>query len=176
VAIRQAVDLLRAEGTHETYPVANPEAVAVTEAALGQLLPDSYKTFVQEFSNGAYLFEIQEVSAVGEGSRQIMAIQNIQRPPAHATDVIPFREGGSTTYGRLIPFGLDGNGNEWCFVADGELPGREYTVAYHHPAVRKLFGQLPSFTDWLERLIQTRNEVIRTLYDDNVLYGELELG
>ena len=41
---------------------------------------------------------------------------------------------------------------------------------------RKLYGRLPSFTAWLERLIETQDEVIRTLYDEDVLYDELNLG
>jgi hypothetical protein len=176
MTVGELLDQLKTEGTHETYAVAGPEAVATTEAAIGRSLPDSFKTFVQEFSNGAYLFEIQEVSAVGQGNRQIMAIQDIHRAPVDSGQAIPFREGGSTAYGNLIPFGLDSNGNEWCFVAEGNPPGHEYSVAYYGSAGKKLFGRLGGFTDWLERLVQTREEVIRTLYGEDVLYGELQLG
>jgi hypothetical protein len=49
-------------------------------------------------------------------------------------------------------------------------------VAYYGSAGKKLFGRLGGFTDWLERLVQTREEVIRTLYGEDVLYGELQLG
>ena len=33
-----------------------------------------------------------------------------------------------------------------------------------------------SFADWLGILVETENEVIRTIYDDDVLYDELNLG
>jgi SMI1 / KNR4 family (SUKH-1) len=176
VTINELLDRLRSEGTQDTYPVASADALAVTEAAIGKQLPDSYRTFVQQFSNGAYLFGVHEVSAVGEGNRQITAIQDIHRSPVDPHDTIPFREGGSTAFGNLIPFGLDSNGNEWCFVGEGDPGGHEYALAYYDSGGKKLFGRLESFTDWIERLIQTQDEVIRTLYGDDVLYDELQLG
>jgi SMI1 / KNR4 family (SUKH-1) len=177
LTIRELIDRLRSQGSHETYPVATADDIHTTESALGKSLPDSYKTFVREFSNGAYLFGVQEVGAVGAGNRQIMAIQKIERTGVDAAEIISIREGGSTTYGNLIPFGLDSNGNEWCFLAGGEPAGYEYPVAYYHSSGHKLFGYFfPSFSDWLQRLVETQDEVIRTLYGDDVLYGELQLG
>ena len=38
------------------------------------------------------------------------------------------------------------------------------------------YGKQQSFADWLGILFDTQEEVIRTLYDDDVLYDELELG
>lgn len=38
---------------------------AVTGVAVGQTLPESFRRFVLEFSDGAYLFGAQEVSSVG---------------------------------------------------------------------------------------------------------------
>jgi len=137
------------------------------------------KTFVTEFSNGAYLYQLQEVSAVGDGNQQIAPIQKIVRAPAdiHRNTDIAFREGGDTAqYGDLIPFCLDQNANEWCFVGNSSPPSAEYEVAYFDTAGRKLYGRLPSFTAWLERLIETQDEVIRTLYDEDVLYDDLNLG
>jgi hypothetical protein len=178
VDITEVLRLLR-DGTHEMYPVAAAHDIAMTESALGRPLPDSYKTFVTEFSNGAYLYQLQEVSAVGDGNEQIAPIQKIVRAPAdiHGNTDIAFREGGGTAqYGDLIPFCLDHNANEWCFVGNSSPPSAEYEVAYFDTAGRKLYGRLPSFTAWLERLIETQDEVIRTLYDEDVLYDELNLG
>lgn len=86
------IDRLRSQGTHETYPVATSDDIRTTESTLGKPLPNSYKTFVGEFSNGAYLFGVQEVGAVGEGNRQIMAIQKIDRSNVDAAETIPIRE------------------------------------------------------------------------------------
>lgn len=50
-------------------------------------------------------------------------------------------------------------------------------MAYYYSNGKKLFGYFfPSFSDWLQRLVETQDEVIRTLYGDEVLYGELQLG
>jgi SMI1 / KNR4 family (SUKH-1) len=168
---------LRAEGEHETYPPATDADIAKTETALGRPLPDSYKTFVGRFSNGAYIFTVQEVSAVGDGNPQIRPIQGIDRIGEGAPDeVIPFREGGETVYGNLVPFGLDHNGNEWCFVIESERPANEYGVAYFDTNGRRLYAKLGSFTEWLSILIEEQDEVIRTPCDDEVIYDELQLG
>ncbi len=115
---------LRSEGRHEMYPPASQADIEMTETALGRKLPDSFKRFVGEFSNGAYLFEVQEVSAVGDGN------------PA----------------------------------------GNEYAVAYLDTTGRKLYGKLDSFDEWLSILVKEQDEVIRTLYGDDVIYDELDLG
>jgi SMI1-KNR4 cell-wall len=75
VNIDELIAKLRDEGRHETYAHATQADIEKTETALGKELPDSYKRFVSEFSNGAYLFEIQEVSGVGDGNPQIMAFR-----------------------------------------------------------------------------------------------------
>lgn len=175
--IDDLIATLREEGRHETYPPATATDIQKTEEALGKQLPESYKAFVREFSNGAYLFEIQEVSAVGAGNPQIASIQHIDRiGQGEPNEVIPFREGGETRYGNLVPFGLDANGNEWCFVVEGKAPGNENAVAYLDTSGRKLYGKQSSFTDWLSILVKEQDEVIRTLYDDDVIYDELGLG
>jgi SMI1-KNR4 cell-wall len=168
---------LRHAGRHETHAPATQADIEKTETTLGKGLPDSYKRFVSEFSNGAYLFEIQEVSAVGDGNPQIVAIQNIDRiEEGRPDEVIPFREGGETRYGNLVPFGLDANGNEWCFVIEGAPSGNEYAVAYLDTSGRRLYGKQSSFTAWLSILVEEQDEVIRTLYGDEVIYDELGLG
>jgi hypothetical protein len=90
--------------------------------------------------------------------------------------VIPFREGGDAPYGELVPFGLDSNGNEWCLVVESNPPGNEYAVAYLDTSGRKLYGKQSSFSEWLAILVREQDEVIRTLYDDDVIYDELGLG
>jgi hypothetical protein len=90
ISIGQLIEALRTKAEHDTHPTASPDDISRTEAAIGRLLPDSYKQFVGDFSNGAYLFLVQEVSAVGDGNPQIAAIQNIERIGAGTADeVIP---------------------------------------------------------------------------------------
>jgi hypothetical protein len=182
MTIDEALSAL-ANGDHDLYPVATEEDVRTTETALGRALPPSYRTFVTTFSNGAYLYGVQEVSSVGAGNDQIAAIQDIDRIPAMqlgAADEVPFFEGGGgVPFGDLVPFSLDSNGNEWCFLPGEEEPA----VAYLGGAEEyTLFGRLESFAEWLSVLIEAseadRDEVIRKLYVDreDVLYDALMLG
>jgi hypothetical protein len=175
--VTELIQLLREQGDHETYEVAVEADVEATESAVGCSLPTSFSEFVMTFSNGAYLFGVQEVRAVGGGNAQIVAIQDIDRivrldPGAE----VPFREGGEARFGQLVPFGLDSNGNEWCFVRDEQRPDAEYSVSYFDTQGRRLYGKLTGFTEWLTILAREQDEVIRTLYADDVIYDELMLG
>ena len=177
------VELAKSE--HELYPRATTDDVGKTEALIGISLPESYRQFVTEFSNGAYLLMLQEVSAVGDGNEQIRPIQDIFHrrwttgealAPEELEAEIGFREGGTVKRRHLVPFSLDHNGNEWCFVAESLGADNEYPVAYLDNQNPKLFGRLENFAVWLKVLIDGGNEVIRTLYDDDVIYDELGLG
>jgi hypothetical protein len=136
--IEDLIAELRSQGEHETYPPASSDEVQQTESALAVALPPSFRSFVTEFSNGAYLFMLQEVSAVGAGNEQIGPIQDV-----------------ADGFGGHVPFSLDSNGNAWCFVGDG--------VAYFDTHAQRLVGELPSFEAWLELLIREQDEVIRVL-------------
>lgn len=159
---------------HETYEKATDADIAKTERLLGMSLPASYKTFVRSFSNGAYLYHLQEVSAVGKGNQQIAPIDAIY-PVASGSSPIPYRDlEGEVHPSKLIPFGLDSNANAWCFVVED---GRdEYPVAYLHTWGSKLYARLDGFGTWLAKLIEEQDEIIRVLYDADVIDGELKLG
>jgi hypothetical protein len=174
----QIDDLIKAlaSGEHEEYPAATDADVAMTEEAIAKKLPSSYKRFVTTFSNGAYLFLLQEVSAVGKGNDQILPIQDIQTVKGDPEGSIPFREGGQTQFKDLIPFGLDHNGNAWCFLSNEMDSSGECPVAYLDCQGRKLYGRLDGFSSWLKILVDKEDEVIRTLYDDDVINNELSLG
>ncbi len=165
-----------APGTHELYPPASDADIKVTQAAIGRSLPESYRTFVRTFSNGAYLYTLQEVSAVGAGNVQIAAIQDIEWMAGDPQEVIAIRDGGETRLGNLVPFALDHNRNAWCFLTDSESSKGEYRVAYFDTTGRKLYCPLPSFGDWLKVLIDNQDEVIRVLCDADVIENELNLG
>lgn len=172
--IDELVALLREDGDHETYAAATSEDIAVTEQALGRPLPASFRGFQTKFSNGAYLFMLQEVSATGAGNRQVSAIQDVL---PHAITVapdeeIPLEDGTAVRAGALVPYSLDGNGNCWCFLIDESAPDDEYPVAYFVADQKRLVGRLPGFEQWLKKLIDERDEVIRTMYG----WDELGLG
>ena len=163
------------QDAHEVYETATDSDISATESATGRRLPPSYKEFVKKFSNGAYIYFLQEVCAVGAGNEQISSIQS-NYPIDQEMAPIPFRDDGQVSPRDLVPFGLDSNGNAWCFVVDSGSAGEECPVAYLDTAGRKLYGKLGGFLEWLEILIKEQTEVIRTLYDDDVIYDELNLG
>ncbi|MEX3620778.1 SMI1/KNR4 family protein, partial [Paenibacillus glucanolyticus] len=67
--------LVKEKEIHETYEVASKEDIEKTENDLNCKLPKSYCDFVSQFSNGAFIYMIQEVSAVGDGDKQILPMQ-----------------------------------------------------------------------------------------------------
>lgn len=170
--------LVKEKESHETYEVALKEDIEKTENGLNCKLPKSYCDFVSHFSNGAFLYMIQEVSAVGDGNKQIMPMQrlSLQRMTIVETqEMINIKEGGSVNVDHLIPFSLDHNGNAWCFIVN-QMIDEEYKVAYFDSHNPKLYGMMDNFNEWLKVLINNREEVIRTIYDDNVISMELGLG
>jgi hypothetical protein len=163
-------------GTHELYPPASDADIQLTETAIGRALPNSYRTFVRGFSNGAYLYTLQEVSAVGAGNRQISPIQEITWVKGDRQEIIPLHEGGQTRLGDLVPFALDHNANAWCFLTDTESEPGEYRVAYFCTDRRRLYCPLASFTEWLQVLVDNQDEVIRVLCPPDMIENELQLG
>lgn len=170
--------LVKEKEIHETYKVASKEDVEKTENELNCKLPKSYCDFVSQFSNGAFLYMIQEVSAVGDGNKQIVPIQRLSLKGMTSVgthEKINIREGGSVNINYLIPFSLDHNGNAWCFIVN-QMIDEEYKVAYFDSHNPKLYGIMDNFNEWLKILINNREEVIRILYDDNVISMEIGLG
>ncbi|HUY60102.1 MAG TPA: SMI1/KNR4 family protein [Solirubrobacteraceae bacterium] len=172
--IDELVARLRQDGDHETYPAATGHDIAATEQALSRPLPVSFRYFATEFSNGGYLFMLQEVSATGAGNRQIGAIQDViaYAISASPTEDIALENGGAVEAGALVPFSLDSNGNCWCFLTGESVPDGEYPVAYFVADQKRLVGCLPGFEHWLRKLVDERDEVIRTMYNPE----ELDLG
>jgi hypothetical protein len=163
------------DGNHELHQKAALREVELTESLLKSRLPESFRTFVMEFSNGAYLYMVQEVCCVGEGNK-IQSLQEAYQFRKEKGEVVTFRDtGGELLIENLIPYSFDSNGNAWCFLSRKNTDN-ECEVAYLDIASRKVYGKLESFTKWLNTLAENRKEVIRTLYDENVIYNELGLG
>ena len=164
------------EGKHETYPVASDDDILMSENALCVVLPGSFKVFAKEFSNGAYLYMVQEVCSVGEGNAQISPVQNICHSRKEKDTWIISNKGERFRLKDLIPFSLDANGNKWCFIYDSSVPKNEYSVTYYDTHGIKLFGKLSNFTEWLRIIVENQKEVIRVVLDDLTIYDELGLG
>jgi hypothetical protein len=169
MSIEEILMRLEREGTHETYPPASEAECDQTEQVIGAPLPASYRTFVSRFSNGAYLFELQEVSAVGPGNEQIGPIG----PFPGGGD--PESPAGPLPAETLVPFSFDSNGNYWCFLTSFPAADGEYPVAYFDAERSRLVAQLAGFEEWLTVLTDKQDEVIRVL-DGGRDVDELNLG
>lgn len=118
---------------------------------------------------------------MGRGNKQIGAIQHSYWPwktDTHRVDgrqQIPIREGGFVTVDQLIPFAHDHNGNMWCLIVE-KMQDYEYQVGYYDAHNPKLYGVMKSFNDWLNICVKHREEVIRAIFDDDVIVDELGLG
>ena len=177
MAISDLLSLLTKKGTHERNPSATLEDVRLSEEASGRRLPQDFVDFVTSFSNGAYLFEIQEVASVGKETpgAQIGPVMPAARWLGESLfGRIPVDGGGDASGEDLVAFSLDSNGNAWCFLTEDSAGGTP--VAYYAAEQERLFGRLDSFEAWLERLIEHEDEVIRTTYDEDFIYDVLGLG
>jgi hypothetical protein len=59
---------------HELYEPATENDIGATEQAIGLPLPGSFRRFATKLSNGANLYQVQEVARVGRGNERIEAI------------------------------------------------------------------------------------------------------
>jgi hypothetical protein len=190
-------------GNHELFPPASEDDLALTESSLGRDLPRSYRTFVTEFSNGAYLYGVEQVNSTGKGTswsvEEILAytetLESVKPIPIQDLVLMGQSDDGSfnevdpetpissdsgdadVRWGDLVPFHADHNANSWCFLAGGAPgPDAEYPVAYVDVHGLKLYGVQPHFTAWLARVVEHQTEVIGSLYPRRFLESELGLG
>ena len=171
---------------HEVYPVATNKDLNITEAKIKAVLPKSYVEFVRRFSNGGYLFFIQEVCSVGDSNKKIASIHSVFHKDlltgkalshSNLNRIIPINNTDLFINRRnLIPFSLDSNGNAWCFLVFNGTIKDEYPVAYLDSQNLKLYGLLSGFTEWLSILISEKEEVIRVVCNEETILGELKLG
>ena len=168
--IRDLINILSL-GNHELYPTATNDDVIITSKAIGYEFPQSYKTFVTEFSNGAYLYMVQEICCVGDCTKKIQSIQDAYEPHKKSSQLLNVYE-SQVKYeiSNLIPYSLDSNGNAWCFVKHSNK------VCYLELTENRLFGFLNGFEEWLGILVKSKNEVIREIYDEEFLFKVLNLG
>ena len=165
---------------HDLVACSTQADVRRTEEAIGTPLPLSYRRFVLEFSNGAYLYGVQEVAPVGDVAHKVPIHRFERIGTADPGEQLTYRDGGARVrHDETIVFAGDSNGNEWCFVTTRPSAADEYEVAYLDTRSRNLYASMPSFAHWLEWLADhSEDEVIRTYYvdDEEILYDEMMLG
>jgi len=171
MSIQQLIYELNKSGNHEIYSVARDEDIAITENLIESRLPHSYIYFVKYFSNGAYLYRTQEICSVGKSNKKIQSIHDLYKLNKNMNTPIYQYEGKKIVpINELIPYSLDSNGNAWCFFKMFDK------VCYLDRFSDRFFGQLEGFDKWLSILIQSKDEVIRSIYSKKIIMEELKLG
>ena len=137
------------------------------EGQNGVKFPLSYKTFLQEFGDGAYwLYGRQPMdSATRPFWLKALRPQTPDMIPVDGDNLVP-RDS------LLCLMTEDSNGGSWCWLTSEPDADGEWPLAYYEQFEGKLFYKVATFADWLNILINNRSEVIRVLDEE----GKLDLG
>ena len=144
-------------------PLAEGEIEAYEEK-IGLRLPPSFRFFLSHFGNGAYwLYGCQPLDSTDNP----FWLKDV-RPNAPA--MIPLDGGGAVAKDSLLCLMTeDSNGGSWCWLTSERDSNGEWPLAYYEPMEKRLFYKVPSFVHWLSLLVKNRQEVIRTLDQDERL-------
>jgi len=144
---------------NNTYPdidkneVASDDLIGQKEKSLGYKLPNSFKTFLKEFSNGIMLLDAEPIGGVGEDDDSpcgsiFLASSIIKK---NIINIVPTKE--TITPDRLIAFSLydamDSANHFWVFICDKEYPNNEYRVGLISQYTEDIVVVLDSFEEWL---------------------------
>lgn len=133
--------------------VASDDLINEKEKSLGYKLPNSFKTFLKEFSNGIMLLDSEPVEGVGEDDDLpcgsiFLASSRIDKRIIH---IIPTK--GTITPDRLIAFSLydamDIANHFWAFICDKQYPDNEYRVGLISQYTDNIVVVLDNFEEWL---------------------------
>lgn len=149
---------MRYHSVIETWPPVTDVDLAVFESEVGFTWPTSFKRFIKELGSGIYkLYGCQDIDL----TNRVLWLTTWHRTLPEQMEVEGSGTVPSNSLHCLMP--EDSNGGAWCWLptlqrADGEIP-----LAYWEMDDDKLVYKVDTFTEWLEILITSRNEVIRAL-------------
>lgn len=133
--------------------IASDDLINEKEISLGFKLPDSFKTFLKEFSNGIMLLDSEPIGGVGDdddspcGSIFLASLQ-INK---NIIEITPTKE--TISPDKLIVFSLydamDSANHFWAFICDKEYPKNEYRVGLVSQCTENIVVVLDSFEEWL---------------------------
>lgn len=137
----------------DRFGIDGSREIEAFEAGIGVKLPQSYKQFISEFSNGIFLLDcepiggISEVSPCGQIRKSKMIIPDLP-------DRIWVRETGERfDADRLISlttFDAAENSNDhWVFLCEDGVDRNEYRLGFISQRSKVIVQTLPSFEEWL---------------------------
>lgn len=164
---------------------ATDEMIEITEKNLGVILPESYKIFLKEYSNGnIFLLGVEPLVSVGlDVGKCRCTIRNsdlaLHLTPCPNKECFIFPENRGVKLGQLIAFTYgdyyDMSNNHWAFICDRNYPDNNYPVGYVSDDPEKIICVLESFEKWLEvfwKGNKDRNGEYESVF--NLLYPDYE--
>ena len=140
---------------------ATDEQIQAEEERLGIKLPESYKLFLKEYSNGdIYLFAAEPLVGVRQGDTKIMCEICIASDGMGGDKnyyekncyILPFdktvkiKQLVSMTFGDVKAMSND----QWVFICDQDYPDNDYPIGFLSGSLDKIVCVLNNFEKWLE--------------------------
>jgi len=141
-------------------PRLTQEQIDLLEKRLGLRIPQSYRSLLLEFGDGAYwLYGQQPIDTISQ--RQGHWLRSIR---AEAPGSIAVDGGGQVPIESLVLLmSEDSNGGSWCWLTSQAQPDGEWPLAYYHQSDKALHYRVPNLVEWLDILVKRKTEVIRAL-------------
>lgn len=171
------------EDSAEPKSVATDEQIAKAEKNMGIKYPETYKTFLKEYSNGEIvLFGIEPM--ISQGLEESECYCN-ERNSARILHIEPekgsyiFPEKRYISPEKMIAFtyydGDQQSNSHWAFICDKEYPDNDYPVGYVSDNTENVICVLKNFETWLDVFWQG-NKNGRGYYDNvlMILYPEYD--
>lgn len=171
------------EDSAKPNTLAADEMIEKSEKELNIKYPETYKTFLKEYSNGnIVLFGIEPLVSLGLDASECLCDARTSDRLLHLKDepdkkCYIFPEIRYIKQGQLIAFtfydGYEISNSHWAFICDKEYPDNDYPVGYISADTGNIVCVLDSFETWLDVFWQGNKNrrgyytnVIMLLYPD----------
>ncbi|GAA0843577.1 SMI1/KNR4 family protein [Paenibacillus glucanolyticus] len=162
----------------DRYEVADHQDISEFEGRLGMKLPQSFCTFVSEFSNGIFLLDCEPIGGVSEKS-PCGTVSKSKVILPDLPDKIHIRETdefiASHRLISLTMFDAVANSNDhWVFICEDGTPNNEYRLGFISQSSKAIVKTLSSFEDWLTIFWDHDNEDEQAVPVFNTFYSTLD--
>ncbi|MFC5603202.1 SMI1/KNR4 family protein [Sporosarcina koreensis] len=150
------------EECNEKYPSidkskpASEEMVRAYEKTLGYPLPQSFRAFLKQFSNGIFLLDCEPIGGVDKNS-PCSDIRNVHDIiPDVPNQILAVETNELINSCRLISFTMfdagDSSNNHWVFICDDNVKNNDYRVGFISQDTKKIIKTLSNFEEWIKIL------------------------
>ena len=161
-------DLIETATPKET---ASYEMIKYSEDKLNIKLPEAYKKYITQYSNGDfYMLGVEPMVGVGkkiDGSLCKLCYSNEILMSNHDKEVFINQQHRSIRLNQLIPFtfsdSLELSNDHWAFICDKEYTDNDYPIGYISQVSKNVVCVLKNFEEWL-RIFWEHNKDLKTYY------------